>query len=199
MWTLESCNPIKLPSKKKKERKKSGKLHTPELLSPSPSPSLSVVTEMNSWASDLSCTDSNYCWCCLLLTQVNRMSHENTRARAQQKGSWIRGVPGWGPCGRCVGDTKDRAGQCLNVTTLLFAVNYGWGQEYWLCNPAEQTFCCSQWRWQEKKKGSMFVPVLFVFFFSFPLIKNKIWDIPAGPEFLSRERWQKTETERTER
>lgn len=125
---------------------------------------------MNSWASDLSCTDSNYCWCCLLLTQVNRMSHENTRA--QQKGSWIRGVPGWGPCGRCVGDTKDRAGQCLNVTTLLFAVNYGWGQEYWLCNPAEQTFCCSQWRWREKKK----VQCLFLFclFFSFLFLQSKI-------------------------
>lgn len=36
-----------------------------------------------------------------------------------------------------------------------------------------------------EKKGSMFIPVLFVFFFSFPPIKNKIRDIPAGPEFLS--------------
>lgn len=47
--------------------------------------SLSVVIEMNSWASDLSCTDCNYCWCCLLLTQVNRMSHEEKKKKKRKK------------------------------------------------------------------------------------------------------------------
>lgn len=45
------------------------------------------MTERNSWASDLSCTDSNYCCCCLLLTQVNRMSQEKThRTRGPASG-----------------------------------------------------------------------------------------------------------------
>lgn len=114
---------------------------------------------MNSWASDLSCTDSNYCWCCLLLTQVNRMSHEKTHGR---RGTWSWGVPGREVCGRCVCDTEERGGQCLNVTTFLFAVNYGRGQGYWLCNSAEQTFSRSQWRWQ-KKRGSVFICVDFFF------------------------------------
>lgn len=145
---------------------------------------------MNSWASDLSCTDCNYCWCCLLLTQVNRMSHKK-RKEKKREGGTVK-LPGWGTVyGGCVGDTKDRAGQCLNVTVLLFAVNYGWGQEYWLCNSAEQTFCRSQWRWQEKKKrGSMFVSV---FFFLPPLLskikkKKKARDITAGPGFLSEKK-----------
>lgn len=166
MWTLESCNPIKLPSKKK--RKKERNPANCILLNSSPPLLPPLFLLWQKWTAGLqiyhvqtviiagaACYWPKWIEC-----------HMKTHTRAQQqKGSWIRGVPGWGPCGRCVGDTKDRAGQCLNVTTLLFAVNYGWGQEYWLCNPAEQTFYCSQWRWQEKKRFN--VCSCFVCFFLF--------------------------------
>lgn len=54
---------------------------------------------------------------------------------------------------------------------------------------------------KEKEVWCLFLPFLppplfFFFFCSFPPIKNKIRHIAAGPEFLSKERWQKTETER---
>lgn len=138
---------------------------------------------MNSWASDLSCTDSNYCCCCLLLTPVNRMSQEKTHGR---RGTWSWGVPGGGgPC-VFVCDTVERGGQCLNVTTLLFAVNYGGGQGYWLCNSTEQTFSHVQWSWRGKQ-------LAVYLFFSFLLSKMKT-ESTAGVEFLSKKRCQGNET-----
>lgn len=168
MWALQPCNPIKLPSKKKRKEIRQTANSWALPLSP-PLPllfsvflplflSLSAVTEMNSWASDLSCTDSNYCCCCLLLTPVNRMSHEKTHGRRE---TWSWGVPCVFVC-----DTVERGGQCLNVTTLLFAVNYRRGQGYWLCNSTEQTFSPLQWSW--RKKNSLLLACFF-----FLAIKNE--------------------------
>lgn len=120
---------------------------------------------MNSWASDLSCTDSNYCRCCLQLTQVNRMSHEKKKKKSTAEGgTWSLRGTGLGSVWRvCVCVTEERGGQCLNVTAFLFAVNYGRGQGYWLCNSAEQIFSRSRWRWIKRFRVcvdvSLFAPI----------------------------------------
>ncbi len=85
----------------------------------------------------------------------------------------------------CVCDTEERGGQCLNVTTFLFAVNYYEDRAIGSVTRQSKHFLARSEGDRRKEVSCLFV---LIFFFSFLPSKIKLETVKQAPNSCQRNR-----------